>query len=81
MRNDDGAAAIALPLSDGKRVYGSINMRWIKTAFTVEDFAARYLADLQDAAREIISSLQATGEVVGPRQPFSIDGEFVEVEN
>ena len=31
---------------------------WIRTAFTVEDFAARHLADLQDAAREIVSSLQ-----------------------
>jgi IclR family mhp operon transcriptional activator len=58
MANDDGAAAIALPLYDGKRVHGSINIRWIKTAFTVEDFAARHLGDLQDAAREIVSSLQ-----------------------
>ena len=55
---DDGAAAIAVALSDGKRVHGSINFRWIKTAFTVEEFAARHLADLQDAAREIVSSLQ-----------------------
>jgi IclR family mhp operon transcriptional activator len=55
---DDGAAAIAVALSDGRRVHGSINFRWIRTAFTVEDFAARHLADLQDAAREIVSSLQ-----------------------
>jgi IclR family transcriptional regulator, mhp operon transcriptional activator len=54
----DGAAAIAVALSDGRRVHGSINIRWIRTAFTVEDFAARHLADLQDAAREIVSSLQ-----------------------
>ena len=55
---DDGAAAIAVPLFDGRRVHGSINFRWIKTAFTVEDFADRHLADLQDAAREIVRSLQ-----------------------
>ena len=55
---DDGAAAIAVALFDGKRVHGSINFRWIKTAFAVEEFAARHLADLQYAAREIVSSLQ-----------------------
>jgi IclR family transcriptional regulator, mhp operon transcriptional activator len=55
---DDGAAAIAVALFDGRRVHGSINFRWIRTAFTEENFAARHLADLQDAAREIVRSLQ-----------------------
>jgi IclR family mhp operon transcriptional activator len=55
---DDGAAAIAVALFDGRRVHGAINFRWIRTAFTVEEFAARHLADLQDAAREIVGSLQ-----------------------
>ena len=55
---DDGAAAIAVALFDGKRVHGSINFRWIRTAFTVEEFAARHLAELQDAAREIVGSLR-----------------------
>ena len=55
---DDGAAAIAVALFDGRRVHGSINFRWIRTAFTVEEFAARHLADLQNAAREIVGSLQ-----------------------
>ncbi|KRQ96533.1 hypothetical protein CQ12_08690 [Bradyrhizobium jicamae] len=55
---DDAAAAIAVALFDGRRAYGSINFRWIRTAFTVEDFAARHLADLQDAAREIVGSLR-----------------------
>jgi IclR family transcriptional regulator, mhp operon transcriptional activator len=54
----DGLAAIAVALSDGTRVYGSMNILWIKTAFTIEEFAAQHLADLQDAAREIVSSLQ-----------------------
>jgi IclR family mhp operon transcriptional activator len=55
---DDGAAAIAVALFDGRRVHGSINFRWIRTAFTVEEFAARHLAELQEAAREIVGSLQ-----------------------
>ena len=59
---DDGLAAIAVPLLDGTRVHGSINILWIKTAFTVEEFAARHLADLQAAAREIVGSLQAPAQ-------------------
>jgi IclR family mhp operon transcriptional activator len=58
---DDGLAAIAVPLTDGARVHGSINILWIKTAFTVEQFAARHLTDLQAAAREIVDSLHAAG--------------------
>jgi hypothetical protein len=30
---------------------------FVKTAYTVEEFAARHLADLQAAAHEIIDSL------------------------
>jgi IclR family mhp operon transcriptional activator len=45
-------------LFDGKRVHGSINFRWIRTAFTVEEFAAQHLADLQAAAREIVGALR-----------------------
>jgi IclR family mhp operon transcriptional activator len=55
---DDSAAAIAVALFDGKRVHGAINFRWIRTAFTVEEFAARHLADLRDGAREIVGSLR-----------------------
>jgi IclR family mhp operon transcriptional activator len=40
------------------RVHGSINILWIRTAFTVEEFAARHLADLQAAAAEIVESLR-----------------------
>ena len=43
------------------RVHGSINILWIRTAFTVEQFAAKHLTDLQDAAREIVDSLHAAG--------------------
>jgi IclR family transcriptional regulator, mhp operon transcriptional activator len=55
---DDGLAGIAVPLLDRTRVHGSINLLWIRTAFTVQDFAARYLADLQGAAAEIVDSLR-----------------------
>jgi len=54
---DDGLAAIVMPLLDRARVHGSVNILWVKTAFTVEEFAARHLADLKTAAREIVESL------------------------
>jgi len=55
---DDGLAAIAIPLLDRTRVHGSVNILWIKTAFTIEEFAARHLADLRAAAAEIVDSLR-----------------------
>ena len=57
---DDGLAAIAVPLLDRTRVHGAINILWIKTAFPVEEFAARHLGALQAAAREIVAALQGT---------------------
>jgi IclR family mhp operon transcriptional activator len=57
---DDGLAGMAIPLQDGGRVYGSINILWIKTAFTIEEFAARHLADLQTAGHEILAVLKST---------------------
>jgi len=56
---DDGLAAIAVALSGRARVYGAINLIWVKTALTVEEFVARHLVDLQDTAREIASSLES----------------------
>lgn len=55
---DDGLAGIAVPLLDRKRVHGSINILWIRTAMTIDECAARYLSDLQSAAAEIVGSLQ-----------------------
>jgi IclR family mhp operon transcriptional activator len=57
---DDALAGIAIPLQDGRRVYGSINILWIKTAFTIDEFAARHLADLRAAGDEIVTALKAT---------------------
>jgi IclR family mhp operon transcriptional activator len=56
---DDGLAAIAVPLLDRTRVHGSINILWVKPAFTTEEFADRHLADLQAAAAEIVHSLRS----------------------
>jgi IclR family mhp operon transcriptional activator len=56
---DDGLAAIVVPLQDGARVHGSINILWIKTAFTIEEFAARHLDDLRNAAIEIVDTLRS----------------------
>jgi IclR family mhp operon transcriptional activator len=54
----DGLLSIAVPLRDGSRVLGAINMLWLRPAFSVEAFAARYLPDLQSAAVEIVRSLR-----------------------
>jgi IclR family transcriptional regulator, mhp operon transcriptional activator len=56
---DDGLAAIAVPLAMGNRVYGAINIIFIRKALTVEEMASRHLVDLQDAAREIVGSLSS----------------------
>ena len=55
---DDGLAGMAIPLQDGRHVHGSVNILWIKTAFTIDEFAARHLADLQTAGREIVTALR-----------------------
>jgi IclR family mhp operon transcriptional activator len=55
---DDGLAGIAVPLLDRTRVHGSINILWTKTAMTIEECAAKHLADLRAAAAEIIESLR-----------------------
>jgi IclR family mhp operon transcriptional activator len=54
----DGLLAIAVPLRDGTRVLGALNMLWIRPAYSVEAFANRYLPDLQAAAVEIVGSLR-----------------------
>lgn len=53
----DGLLSIAVPLRDGRRVFGAINMLWLRTASSVEAFAGRYLAELQGAAVEIVTAL------------------------
>jgi IclR family transcriptional regulator, mhp operon transcriptional activator len=55
----DGLFSIAVPLRDRQRVLGAINMLWLKTAFSIESFAARHLGELQDAAADIVSSFRS----------------------
>lgn len=55
---NDGLAAIAVPLIGRKHVYGSVNILWIRTAFTIEQFASRHLDRLQQAAREIVTAAE-----------------------
>jgi IclR family transcriptional regulator, mhp operon transcriptional activator len=53
----DGLAGIAVPLLDGKRVHGVINIIWTKAAKSVEQMALEHLDDLRAAAAEIVRSL------------------------
>jgi IclR family transcriptional regulator, mhp operon transcriptional activator len=64
---NDGLAAIAVPLLDRTRVHGAINILWIKTAFTIEEFAGRHLADLNAAAADIVTSLRSGGRTARRR--------------
>ena len=54
----DGLAEIAVPLLDGRRVHGVINIIWAKAARKVDDIVQDHLADLQNAATEIVGSLR-----------------------
>jgi IclR family transcriptional regulator, mhp operon transcriptional activator len=64
---DDGLAAIAVALVGRKRVYGSINILFTRSASTVEAFADRHLLHLRDAAAEIVSALEVARS--GGRRP------------
>src|SRR5262249_9981107 len=63
---DDGLAAIAVPLIDRTRIHGSVNILWIRNAFTIEQFAARHLERLRSAADEIIGPRRQSAS--GPRR-------------
>jgi len=55
---DDGLAGIAVLLRDGAHAQCTINILWVRTVLTVEKFANRHVADLQDASAREVSSLQ-----------------------
>lgn len=55
----DGLAAIAVPLRDGNHVHGSINILWIQRAFTIQHMVDQHLAQLQKAARDIVTAISA----------------------
>jgi IclR family mhp operon transcriptional activator len=54
----DGLAGIAVPLLDAKRVHGVINIIWAKAARELDHMVRDHLADLQNAAAEIVESLR-----------------------
>ena len=64
---NEGVAAIAVALRDGEKVYGSINILWIKNAYSIEDFVALHLRDLHDAAAEIVAALREPARKRGSR--------------
>lgn len=53
----DGLHAIAVPLIDGTRVHGAINLLWLRQAGSIESFIRGHLAELQAAAAEIVAVL------------------------
>jgi IclR family transcriptional regulator, mhp operon transcriptional activator len=54
----DGLAGIAVPLLDGGRVHGVINIIWAKAARQLDDMVRDNLGELQNAAAEIVESLR-----------------------
>jgi IclR family mhp operon transcriptional activator len=58
----DGLSAIAVPLVDGARVHGAINLLWLRQAGSVEAFAKSHLGSLNAAAAEIVASLVRTSQ-------------------
>jgi IclR family mhp operon transcriptional activator len=56
--HSDGLFSISVPLLDGSRVLGAINMLWLKNASSIEAFAALHLGELQEAAREIVEAVR-----------------------
>ena len=55
-------AGIAVPLLDAKRVHGVINIIWAKAARELDDMVRYDIADLQNAAAEIVGSLRKQTE-------------------
>jgi IclR family transcriptional regulator, mhp operon transcriptional activator len=54
---NDGLAAFAVPLQQEERVVGTINLVWLKKAYSIEHMVRQHLPDLRAAAAEIVSAL------------------------
>jgi IclR family mhp operon transcriptional activator len=57
----DGLAGIAVPLQDGRRTHGVINIVWPKAAWSIEHMVQNHLPDLQNAAAEIVGLIRDQG--------------------
>jgi IclR family mhp operon transcriptional activator len=55
---DDGLAGIAVPIKNGERIYGTINILWVRRALTEKNLVKMHLKDLEGAAIEIASSIE-----------------------
>jgi IclR family mhp operon transcriptional activator len=55
----DEFSSIAVPLQDGERVIACLNMLWVSDAMSTEEFAARYLGRLLQAANELAKRFKA----------------------
>jgi IclR family mhp operon transcriptional activator len=54
----DGLSAIAVPVHSSGRIYGALNVLWLKKAHTIDHMLQLHLEDLQNAARRIAAGLQ-----------------------
>jgi IclR family mhp operon transcriptional activator len=59
----DGLAGIAVPLRDGTRVHGVINIIWPRAARPIDDVVRDCLPDLRAAAEEIVTELRGNASV------------------
>ena len=57
---DDQLQGIAVPLVQDTKVYGCINILWIRRALTTEGMVRQHLADLKTAATEIVARLEGS---------------------
>jgi IclR family mhp operon transcriptional activator len=55
----DGLLAIAVPVSSGAQVVGTVNIVWVERVATVQQMAQRHLEDLRTAASAIGDNLRA----------------------
>jgi DNA-binding IclR family transcriptional regulator len=56
-RREADVSAIALPITIKGEAVGSVNLAWVSSALSEEEFAARYLDKLAAAARDINDAL------------------------
>lgn len=54
---DDQLQGIAVPVMQGGKVHGCINILWVRRAMSVEEMTQQHLDDLKSAAREIAARL------------------------
>lgn len=64
---DGRLQAIAVPILSREAVCGAVTLVWLRSAMEIEEFVARHLPDLQDAARVINEELESIGFIPDPK--------------